>query len=79
MIYHPVSLGVKLISLHMVQAILVKLGIGSRFTNCVMLAVTNSKHKLRSLIEVACVCMFLRFSVSQIIVKRRTVMLNKVV
>jgi hypothetical protein len=45
--YHRVNLSLKLASLHMVQAILGKLGIGSRFTIYVMLAVTNSKHKLR--------------------------------
>lgn len=63
--YHPVNLSLKLASLHMVQAILGKLGIGSRFTIYVMLAVTNSKHKLRSSMKMACICMsFLGFRVT---------------
>ena len=77
--YHPVILSLKLASLHMVQAILGKLGIGSRFTIYVMLAVTNSKHKQRSSMKMACICMSLRVSVSQIIVQRRTIVLNKVI
>jgi hypothetical protein len=64
-------------SLHMVQAILGNLGIGSGFTIYVMLAVTSSKHKLQSAMKMACICMFLRFSVAQIIVQKRTIVMNK--
>jgi hypothetical protein len=46
---HPANLSVKLGSLHMVQPILGKLGIESRFTIYVMLAVTYSKYKQLSL------------------------------
>jgi hypothetical protein len=53
-----------------VQAILGKLGIGSGFAIYVMLAVTNSKHKLQLSMKMACICMFLRFSVLQIIVQK---------
>jgi hypothetical protein len=44
--------------------ILGKLGIGPTFTIYVMLAVTNSKHKLQSYVTMVCICIFFRLSVS---------------
>jgi hypothetical protein len=46
--YHAPILPVIFNQLHTVGAILGKLGIGSTFSIYVMLAVTNSKHKLQS-------------------------------
>lgn len=43
--------------LHKAHVILGKLGIQSAFTIYVMLAVTNSKHKLHPYVAMACICL----------------------